>query len=173
MGRGFVRYHLPESGRDEGVLFSAFIDYRLEDGTKLHILQDPAWCPACDTFVVAEEIPSVEAIEEEIRGLESGDPELLKVWEFVSNGAPVARRIAELRQRLRWRRGRRSPPRCLHCGAIGVIPIPHRGEFRHPHSGERVIVTDSGFADTQWWCAQFSPEGEHLGERKCLGPFSG
>jgi hypothetical protein len=36
MGRGFVEYHLPESGRDEWVLWSAFIDYRLADGTKLH-----------------------------------------------------------------------------------------------------------------------------------------
>jgi hypothetical protein len=68
MGRGFVEYHLPESGRDELVVWSAFIDYRLADGTKLHILQQPAWCPACNHFVIAEEVPSVVAHRVSIQG---------------------------------------------------------------------------------------------------------
>jgi len=162
MGRGFVEYHLPESGRDEWVLFSAFIYYHLADGTKLSILQEPAWCSACKAFVIAEVVPSVESLEEKIRGLQAGDPELLQTWAFVSNGAPVEERITELRRRIEWRRSRRSPPKCLHCGSLGSVPIPMSGEFAHPHTGERVIVGSSGFAVTDSWFAEFSSEGKQF-----------
>jgi hypothetical protein len=162
MGRGFVEYHLPDSDRDEWVLFSAFIDYRLADSTTLPILQQPAWCPVCGRFVLAEEVPSVEEFEEEIARYRSGDRDTLQKWAFVSNGAPVGERIAELLRRVEWRRGRRSPPRCLECGAVRPIPIPMSGEFPHPRAGERVVVGSSGFADTAPWFAEFSPEGERL-----------
>jgi hypothetical protein len=164
MGRGFVEYQLPESGRDEWVLWSAFIDYQLTDGTKLHILQQPAWCPVCNRFVIAEQIPAVEALEEEIARLRSGDRDTLRTWAFVSNGSPVAERIAELLRYVEWRQGRQSPPRCLECGAVDPVPIPGSGEFAHPGTGERVVVASSGFADTAPWFAEFSPEGEQLAE---------
>jgi hypothetical protein len=166
MGRGYDEYLFPESGRREGVLYSAFIQYRLSDGTKLVILEAPAWCPACERFVVAEDIPSVVSLEEELRGLQAGDSDLLDKWEFVSNGAPVEQRIAELRRRIKWRRGRRSPPRCLHCGSLGIVPIPGSGELTHPQTGERGFLAWSGFIDTDIWVAEFSPEGEQLGGGK-------
>jgi len=162
MGRGSVAYHLPESGRDEWVLWSAFIDYRLADGTRLHILQRPAWCRVCNRFVIAEDIPSPEALQEEIARFRSADGETLKTWAFVSNGSPVAERVAELLRYLEWRRGRQSPPHCLECGAVDPIPIPTSGEFVHPGTGERVVVGDWGWADTAPWFAEFSPEGERL-----------
>jgi hypothetical protein len=143
---------------------SAFIDYRLPDGTKLHILQQPAWCPDCDRFVIAELVPSVETLEEEIARYRSGDRDTLQQWAFVSNGAPVADRVAELLQRVEWRLGRLSPPRCLECGAVGPVPIPANGEFTHPRTSERVVVGSSGWADTAPWFAEFSPEGEQLGK---------
>ena len=164
MGRGFVQYHLPESAREEWVLWSAFIDYRLPDGTKLHIWQQPAWCAHCRRFVIAEEIPSVEALQQEIARFRSADPDTLGTWAFVSNGAPVAERIAELSRYVQWRRGRQSPPRCLECGAVGPVPIPLVGGFAHPQTGECVVVGDSGWADTAPWFADFSPEGERLAE---------
>ncbi|HEY7314018.1 MAG TPA: hypothetical protein VH643_32005 [Gemmataceae bacterium] len=162
MGRGFVKYHLPESGRDEWVLWSAFIDYRLVDGTKLHILQQPAWCPTCGRFVIAEEIPSVAAFEEEIARYRSGERDTLQEWAFVSNGLPVEERVAELLRYVEWRRTRQSPPRCLKCGAIDPVPVPMSGEFAHPRTGEHVRVESSGFADCASWFAEFSPEGEKL-----------
>ena len=162
MGAGFVEYHLPESGRDELVFYSAFIDYRLADGSRLHIRQQPAWCPACGRFMMAEEVPAVEALQDEIVRLRSGDGAHLQTWAFVSNGLPVAERIAELMRYIKWRQGRQSPPRCLKCGAVAPVPIPISGEFNHPHTGERVVVRDSGWADTGLWFAEFSPEGEQL-----------
>jgi hypothetical protein len=169
MGRGFVEYRLPESGRDEWVLWSAFINYRLADGTKLHILQQPAWCANCNRFVIAEELPSIEALEEEITSYRSNDRDKLRMWAFVSMDAPVENRIAELSQYVTWRRGRRSPPRCLQCGSIDPVPIPMNGEFAHPRTGEKVEVGDKGFADTAPWFAEFSPEGKRLGARGDAG----
>jgi hypothetical protein len=165
MGRGFVEYHLPESGRDEWVLWSAFIDYRLADGTKLHIWQQPAWCPDCSRFVIAEYIPSVEELEEEIAKYRSADRDTLRTWAFVSNGSRVTERVAELLRYIEWRRRRESPPRCLECGAVSPVPIPMSGEFVHPRTGERVVVGGSGFADAAPWFAEFSPEGERLAEQ--------
>jgi hypothetical protein len=162
MGRGFVEYRLLGSGRDERVLWSAFIDYRLADGSKLPVLQQPAWCAACQRFVIAEEVPSVEALQAEIDRYQSADPDTLGKWAFVSNGAPVAERVVELQRYVEWRKGRRSAPRCLECGAVDPVPVPISGEFAHPGTGERVVVGSSGWADTAPWFAEFSPEGEQI-----------
>lgn len=164
MGRGFVEYHLPESGRDEWVLTSAYIDYRLADGSKLQIRQQPAWCAACRRFVIAEKVPSVEELEEEISLNRSADPDTLHILEFITNRASVAERVSELLRYVEWRQGRRGPPRCLECGAIDPVPVPISGEFTHPGTGERVVVVSSGWADAAPWYAEFSPEGEQLAE---------
>ncbi len=165
MGRGFVQYRLPESNRDEWILFSAFLDYRLPNGKRLHVLQDPAWCPSCSRFVVAEEIPDVESMEEEIAKFSAGDPETLEVWAFVSNGQPTSQRIAELRLRIDWRQSRRNAPRCLECGGFKTIRIPSGGTFRHPATGEPVVEVSSGWADTEAWVAEFTPEGDRITEQ--------
>jgi hypothetical protein len=162
MGQGFTEYLLPKTGRREGVAFSVFIDYRLPDGTKLHVLHQEAWCPCCRMFVAAEDIPSVESMEEEIRRLVAADPDLLQQWAFVSNGAPVAGRIAVLRRRIGWRQQRHSPPHCLGCGSVGVVEIPGSGEFAHPETGELVVVGFTGWVDSEPWCAEFTPEGESI-----------
>jgi hypothetical protein len=73
MGRGYTQYRFPETRREEWVLFSAFIHYRFADGSKLHILQNAAWCADCDRFVLAEEIPSIESLESELEKTKSGD----------------------------------------------------------------------------------------------------
>jgi hypothetical protein len=94
MGRGFVEYHLCESGRDEWVLWSAFIDYRFADGSRLHITQQPAWCPACRRFVIAEWLPPVEELEEEIDRYRSADPDTLRKWAIISSSPPEPARMS-------------------------------------------------------------------------------
>ena len=44
------------------------------------------------------------------------------------------------------------------------IPIPRRGIFPHPRTGERVEEASSGWADTEPWLAEFSPEGIKLAD---------
>jgi hypothetical protein len=101
-------------------------------------------------------------MEAEIARYRSGDAETLRNWAFVSNGAPVETRVAELLRYITWRKGRKSPPHCLECGAINPVPIPVSGEFAHPQTGERVVTGSSGWADTAPWEAEFTPEGEPL-----------
>lgn len=167
MGRGFLEYKLPDSGREEWVLWSAFIDYRLPDGSKLHIMQQPAWCAACRRFVIAEEVPTVEWLQAEISRFQQPefqqpDSEAFTIWAFVSNNQPVAERIEELRRYIEWRQSRQSPPRCLECGSLELTLTPMDGEFAHPATGERVVVGGQGWADTGSWSAEFSPEGVQL-----------
>ena len=165
MGRGYTQYRFPETGREEWVLFSAFIDYRFVDGPKLHILQNAAWCPNCDRFVIAEEIPSIESLENELKKMKSGDPETVRIWQFVSNGQPVSTRIAELEKRINWRIARENPPRCLECGGFDVVALPGGDEFRHPNTGEVVMEVSSGWTDAGPWHAEFTPEGDRLDEQ--------
>ena len=43
-------HRLPLARLADGCLcpvFSAFLDYLLEDGSKIHVEQQPAWCRAC------------------------------------------------------------------------------------------------------------------------------
>jgi hypothetical protein len=72
----------------------------------------------------------------------------------------ISEMLGELHRRLHWRRARISPPRCLECGSVEITPIPGSGAFAHPQTGERVVVSDSGWADTAAWFAEFSPEGQ-------------
>jgi len=169
MGRGYTQYRLSETGREEWVLFSAFIDYRFPDGSKLHILQDAAWCPNCDRLVVAEEIPSIECLQSEFEKTRSGEPETIQIWQFVSNGQPISIRIAELEKRIEWRIARVNPPRCLECGGLGIVTVQGNKEFRHPNTGERVTEIGSGWTDAGPWIADFTPEGDAMDEQN-VGP---
>lgn len=168
MGRGFIEYHLPDSRTDTSVLFSAFLDYLLEDGSKIHVEQQPAWCRACDSFVPAELLQPVEHLEREIARLQSW---LSGRWVMPSGQRKRGKEmLAEVEKRLSWRRGRVSPPRCLQCGSIEVVPVPGSGEFSHPATGERVVSASSGFADAAPWFAAFSPEG--IIAEKAIAPDS-
>ena len=164
MGRGYVSFHLPESGREEGVLDSAFFDYNLAVGSILLVLQQPAWCPTCRGFVMAEEVPTVEELEQKITWFSSLAPADLGKWAFVSNGIPVEDEIVELRRYIEWRKERQSPPHCLECGRLNPIRVPQHGEFAHPDTGERVVVLGLKFAAAAPCYREFTPEGDSIGE---------
>lgn len=165
MGRGYTQYRLPESGREERVLFSVFINYRFPDGSRLPVLQDAAWCPNCDRFVVAEEIPSIESLRLELEKARSDDPETIQIWQFVSDGQPISVRVAELEKRIVWRIARVNPGRCLECGSLDIVALPGGTEFRHPKTGELVTKVSSGWTDAGPWSASFTPEGDAMDEQ--------
>jgi hypothetical protein len=160
MGRGFIEYSLPAVGRSEFVAYSAFLDYRLPDGSTLWVEQQPAWCPSCGHFVLAERLPDVVELKESLAAVQAGEPEKVRQLAFL--GRSPDEQVAELTRRIAWRRVRRSPPRCLYCGSDRVLALPPGNEFSHPATGERVIVASSGFASMGRWVAEFSPEGIKL-----------
>jgi len=154
---GFVEYHLTSAGRGEFVGYSAYLDYRLPDGSTLPVEQQPAWCPSCKHFVLAGRVPDDEELERRLAEAQAAAPEAVARLGLL--GRSPEEEVAELTRRVAWRRGRVSPPRCLHCGSGRVAALPDGDEFPHPETGERVVVTGSGFADMEPWVAEFSPEG--------------
>ncbi|WLD14769.1 hypothetical protein [Planctellipticum variicoloris] len=167
MGRGFVEYTHAVSGRKDSVLFSAYFYYQLSDGAKLSVFETPAWCYKCKSFITAEEIPTLESLAAEIEKLQAGDPELAKFWSYVLDGAPIEKRIEQLRIRCGWRQSRRSPPRCLECGETDIVATPSAGdsEFKHPETGETLLVSGYGWTDLLPFIVEFTPEGERIGEQ--------
>lgn len=160
MGRGFIEYHGEAADRSEFVAFSAFLEYRLPDGSLLMVDQQPAWCPACGQFVLAERLSEVAELEAMLAAVKDQEPETVRRLAVFSRSAEDE--VAELTRRLAWRRGRRSLARCLHCGSDQIVAIPTGGEFAHPDTGERMSVVSSGFASMERLVAEFSPEGIKL-----------
>lgn len=162
MGCGIVELRFIETGHSEFVSFSSLYNYHLADGSRLHVIQQVAWCRDCGRFVLAEYLPSIEELQEELAGYRSGDREWIERWVFVSDGKPVAIRIAELKRYREWRLTRQSPPRCLECGMTDITPSPMDREFPHPATGEHLVVGTNGFTTTPSQPAEYSPEGERL-----------
>lgn len=163
MGRGFTQYSYINSDLpDEWPLHSAFLDYLLEDGTRLHVNQNDYYCTVCDCFVIGERIETIAELKYQIDQIEN-EPESRhrKIAEYFGN---VPKQIADLHVRIDWRRKRKSPPKCLHCGSTEILAIPEDDEFLHPATGQQMKVTGRGFASTAVWQATFSPEGDRLNE---------
>ena len=159
MGRGFTQYSFPDSETEDAwALYSAFLDYELADGTLLHVRQAACWCAICDCILMAEDVPSVAALESELATLENPTEEDRQLIDFI--GTPLSERITEQKRRIQWRRSRQSAARCLQCGSTEITVLPGEDEFHHPQTGERVAVSGRGFAETGMWEARFTPEGE-------------
>lgn len=162
MGRGFTQYAFPDSGSADSIaLYSAFVDYRLPDGSRLHVRQRECWCPRCDCFVFAEDVPSLTDLEAELARLMNPDEELHQVLTFLE--VTIENQIAETQARIEWRRNRKTPPKCLHCGSTNITILPNvreSEEFRHPKTGQRVVVAGRGFSDAAPWRAEFTAEGD-------------
>jgi hypothetical protein len=140
MGRGFVEYHWPAANHRTWITFSAFLHYRLRDGSTLPVEQQPAWCATCRDFRLADDALLRLALAEQV----------------------LVEALNEIDRRIDWRRTRIGPARCLECGSSAITPIPCAGTFAHPATGEPVSVVNSGFAVTPSWQADFSSEGGNL-----------
>ncbi|WP_164103818.1 hypothetical protein [Candidatus Laterigemmans baculatus] len=159
MGRGYTQFSFPDTeAEDEYALYSAFLNYRMPDGKLLHVRQTECWCPKCNRIAMAERVETLAELEDEIERLRNPDEDESRMIKFI--GKPISERIAELELRTKWRRNRISPAKCLHCGSTQVIPIPRKDEFKHPKTGERVVVVSRGFMSTDQWHAEYTPEGD-------------
>ena len=143
MGRGYTQFGFPDSNaEDTFALYSAFLYYRMPDGSLLHVRQKVCWCPVCEQLDMAEQIPSLVELEAELAKLLDPDEEQLRLIAFTQE--PLEELISEARARIEWRRHRKSPARCLRCGSTDLTHIPDQNEFPHPKTGERVVVVGRG-----------------------------
>lgn len=82
--------------------------YELEDGSRLPVSTQPAWCPQCAAFVEAEFLPPTDP---------PADP-------------PLSER------RRAWLETRHAPPHCLDCGCDSVTVLSVWEETPSPcHEG--------------------------------------
>ena len=161
MGRAFTQFKFPDSDSEDAyAVYSAFLDYRMPDGSRLHIRQRECWCPVCERIDMAEDVPSLAELQAELDRLLAPDEETLRKFAFID--IPVDDLIAETRKRIEWRRHRRSPAKCLHCGSTNITALPHNKEFAHPKTRERVLVAGWGFLDAAPWHAEFTTEGDPI-----------
>ncbi len=158
--------------------------YRLSQREAIPIFAELAWCHACRRVVQAEKFVGVEEIRQEL--LRTGDwlpfsldrygeGEWVHLEYWLSrvdskclNSARTRRKayVRLLRSMLRWRRERRSPPRCLTCGSTKL-------EYFTAGDGVSVFATlvhpgCGGVISFRGYCidiviggdvAEYSPEG--------------
>lgn len=161
MGRGFTQFSFPDTNAEDVYAFySAFLNYRLATGELLHVRQTECWCSVCKRIDMAERVESLEDLQTELDRRRHPDEEESRIIAFI--GTPIEVRIAETELRIKWRRGRIAAAKCLHCGSTDLIRLPDSDEFRHPMTGERVVVAGRGFASTAQWHAEFTPEGDMI-----------
>ena len=158
MGRGYTQYSYPDDDTpDEYAVYSAFLDYVLVDGSRLHVNQTDCYCPRCQRIDMAEHIETVEQLQIRLQQLRLLDSEERKIAEFIGS---IPDQIVELSKRITWRKTRQSPAKCLHCGCIEIVLLPTDDEFAHPVTGARMTVAGRGFMSTVEWHATYTPEGD-------------
>jgi hypothetical protein len=158
MGRGFTQYSSLDGDRpDECAVFSAFLYYVLDDGSRLPVSQTECYCPVCQRIDIAEHLETVADLELRLRQISVTGTKERKIAEFFRS---VSDQLDELRKRIDWRSTRRSSAKCLHCGSTEISLLPDSREFIHPANGARMKVTCCGFMSTSEWHATYTAEGD-------------
>ena len=152
----FTEFRVDDETEPYMICFFSTLNYRLPDKSLLGIEQEVVWCEGCRSFGSAEVIPTIEQLDTRNQELQTPTQKLLFLFgsEKAINGA-----IDELRIRLRWRAGRRSPARCLACGSTSITPVCFGEDRTCVVNGKRLTESGHGFADTADWIAEFTSEG--------------
>jgi len=134
-------------------------EYLFENGRRMKVCTQLAWCNTCNKAVDGERIPDTEEAEESIRSITSGAAE---------EETDVDRRTEDdimLRESTfeEWRGKRESSPRCLACGSDKILFPDAHGVIRNacPKCGKDLSVACSGWATVELPNKKYtySPEG--------------
>jgi hypothetical protein len=144
--------------------------YCLDDGTVIVRADQAAWCYDCRELRSAERLPNERRIADIIsdiqaNGLSDDDKEYAA---FLSQNEDtyLAEMVFKWKACLKWRRARKSPPRCLECESTSLLLLNPDVEqaldsFAHPQCG-------GTFQSAGWWHSSqaayqvLDPEGRHL-----------
>lgn len=152
-----------ETGESRGLVFRTSW-YAFEDGSRLQVDEQVAWCADCQQFTLAEDLMTPERKARQIEeGFWSLHPdERTQFW----YDALRYRQQKALAERKPWfdylAPCRRSPPRCLECGLTRIAALDPRSNWGewvpHPARPRRVQVKCLGHIDTGRYDV-FTPEG--------------
>ncbi|MFN0021422.1 MAG: hypothetical protein ACKVP0_24490 [Pirellulaceae bacterium] len=123
--------------------------------------------------MAAEQIESMSALEMEFKDDASQGQDLYSLmvnlpgtdWRDEKD-----RHLNDLRRRIKWRRSRQSPPKCLECGSTDLLVIPETDEenenqspqgIEHPGCNGLLQVRGIGFSQNRAWII-YTSEGKKL-----------
>lgn len=109
-------------------LSSPLYSYELEDGSTINIQKTFAWCSVCSEVVWAEVIPSMENLRSERSELQAPSEKTIDYLKSLAGShstleAELERLRSLLDKQIQWLESRKSPSRCLSCGATSVTLI--------------------------------------------------
>jgi hypothetical protein len=110
---------------------------------RVHSSDQEGWCRRCRRLRPMESIPDIALLErmKEVMAVAGLSPLDRKLAAEDSRGeqGELQRQLARIDEWIRWRKERRSPPKCFACGSTEVEPVNQAksgGEgLRHPGCG--------------------------------------
>ena len=136
--------------------------YVLQDGTDMPIDEGMAWCHGCRDVTQSENLPLLADVERLLVRAQGDGQDLL---------------VRELTRTRDWLTARVSPPRCLNCGCVQIEQfLPGSSIYRdeesdvdfhdisHPGCNGTLHVESVGLSLFRGWAAQYSSEGERVGD---------
>jgi len=151
-----TRFRAEDDAEPHWVWFFLTLNYRLNDGSTLHIEQQAAWCEQCRRFGSAELVSSIDELRDWLEELQNPTQ---SIHFALPSADAIQGAIDEVQVRLRWFQTRKSPARCLTCGSTAITPIRFGEDGTCVVNGKRLIALEQGFADSQNWIAEYSSEG--------------
>jgi hypothetical protein len=149
-----------ERGSHLATLLSCASWYVWDDGVRLAIDEQAAWCVNCTRFVLAEDFVTEEREQQRIaEAFWQRYPDERTVF---LEEALLRRQRVRIAERKRWTDymtlRRVSPPRCLRCGSTEIAPLRQREWIDHPAQFGRVRIDCTSAVDASA-CSLYSPEG--------------
>jgi hypothetical protein len=143
--------------------------YVVAGSSPLGIVTALAWCAGCARVVEAEFFESTGALTRELHHLEHPHPEVDTFADLL--GVEPADEARAVKERLAWRVGRESGPKCLECGGEALeflTALSGEGEAplgrlstKHPGCGGALTAGVVGHAE-EGAAERYDPEGKKL-----------
>lgn len=139
--------------------------YELPNGTHIDLRSSPVWCRQCNGFTNAEAVEALEEIDRQIGNLRDPKSELFQLYQDRSTGLigmDGIRFISDLEKRRRWRKSRKSPPKCLGCGSAEIVLLLEDQKVINPTGPGWIEVTVTGLCSTLFMNRFYTPEGDRI-----------
>lgn len=153
-----------------------FRSYFVSGAATVNVRTSFGYCSDCDDIMQIEVVPDLEDLLNERKLVADRDAIVVQRFEEQRRGSTqsldeyLGRQLHDLDERIRWRKDRVSPPRCLECSSISITPFVAgqtnsgnpRWEGKCPKCGESIrVFREPALVLTRLW-GRYSPEGVHL-----------
>ena len=152
-------------GETQGFYGSRGDHYELANGTHIDLRSSPVWCRQFHEFTDGESVETLEEIVRQIADLRDPTSELFRFFKDSSTnsiGVDGIHFISELEKRRRWRESRQSPSKCLGCGSLEIVLLPHGQKVTNPTGPGWIEITVTGLCSTPFMNRYYTKEGDRI-----------